>query len=144
MFQKVFQDDEKRKKIMFVFLYKGEEDGSVLILMSLDIEYLMNVFIDKLRFLVIENIFVKFKIFFKNDGIFFQKGIIGRRVRVFVVKLGIWFDKVIAVTDFRKWIVIELKIKKRMGMKIDEQLLRRFMCYLDKIVNEWYLRESFI
>lgn len=80
MFQKVFQDDEKRKKIMFVFLYKGEEDGLVLILMSLDIEYLMNVFIDKLCFLVIENIFVKFKIFFKNDGIFFQKGIIGRRV----------------------------------------------------------------
>lgn len=29
-------------------------------------------------------------------------------------------------------------------MKIDEQLFRRLMCYLDKIVNEWYLRESFI
>lgn len=127
---------------MLVSSQKGEEDGPAPIPMSLDTEYLMNVFIDKLRPLVTENTSAKSKIFLKNDGTPFQKGTIGRRVRAFVVKSGIWPDKAIAATDFRKWIVTELKIKKRMGMKIDEQLLRRLMCHSDKTANEWYLRES--
>lgn len=38
--------------------------------------------------------------------------------------------------------VIEFKRKKRMGILIDEDFLRRLMCYFDKIVNEWYMRES--
>lgn len=46
------------------------------------------------------------------------------------------------VIDFRKWIVIEFKRKKRMGILIDEDFLRCLMCYFDKIVNEWYMRES--
>lgn len=59
-----------------------------------------------------------------------------------MVKSGIRLDKAISATDFRKWIVTELKRKKRLGMKIDEQLLRRLMCHSDKTANEWYLRES--
>lgn len=58
------------------------------------------------------------------------------------MKSGIRPDKAISATDFRKWIVTELKRKKRLGMKIDEQLLRRLMCHSDKTANEWYLRES--
>ena len=59
-----------------------------------------------------------------------------------MVKSGIRPNKAISATDFRKWIVTELKRKKRLGMKIDEQLLRRLMCHSDKTANEWYLRES--
>ena len=82
------------------------------------------------------------KIFLKADGAPFQKGTIGRRVSAFVVKSGIRPDKAISATDFRKWIVTELKWKKRLGIPIDEQLLRRLMCHSEKTANEWYLRES--
>lgn len=70
MFRKVIWDDDKRRKVMFVFLYK-REDGFVLILMSSDIEYLMIIFIEKFRFLVIDDIVSISKIFLKNDGVFF-------------------------------------------------------------------------
>lgn len=120
MFKKVVYDDVKRKRVMFVSSYKREEDGFVLISMSFDIEYLMIVFIEKLRLFVIDDNFSTSKIFFKNDGVLFYKGIIGRRVRAFVVKSGIRSDKAILAIDFRKWIVIELKRKKRLGKKIDE------------------------
>lgn len=120
MFKKVVYDDVKRKRVMFVSSYKREEDGFVLISMSFDIEYLMIVFIEKLRSFVIDDNFSTSKIFFKNDGVLFYKGIIGRRVRAFVVKSGIRSDKAILAIDFRKWIVIELKRKKRLGKKIDE------------------------
>lgn len=82
------------------------------------------------------------KIFFKSNGAFYYKGIIGRRISVFIVKSGIRCDKLIFVIDFRKWIVTELKRKKRFGLLIDEDLLRRLMCYFDKIVKYWYFRES--
>lgn len=36
----------------------------------------------------------------------------------------------------------ELKRKKRMGISIDEDFLRRLMCHSDKTANEWYMRES--
>ena len=110
--------------------------------MSPDTVYLVNVFIDKLHSLVTDDTSAKSRIFLKNDGTPFQKGTISRRVRVFVVKSGIQPDKAISATDFRKWIVTELKRKKRMGMKIDELLLRRLMCHSDQTANEWYLRES--
>jgi len=48
----------------------------------------------------------------------------------------------VSATDFRKWIVTELKQKKRMGIPIDEDLLHRLMCHSDKTANEWYMRES--
>lgn len=78
MFKKVVYDDVKRKRVMFVLLYKWEEDGFVLILMSFDIEYLMIVFIEKLCLFVIDDNFLMLKIFFKIDGVLFYKGIIGR------------------------------------------------------------------
>ena len=127
---------------MLVSSHKREEDGPAPIPMSPDTEYSVNVFIDKLRPLVTDETFSKSKIFLKNDGAPFQKETIGRRVRAFVIKSPIWPDKAISATDFRKWIVTELKRKKRMGFKIDEQLLRRLMYHSDKTANEWYLRES--
>lgn len=95
----------------------------------------------KLRPLVSEDTNPEGKIFLKEDGAPFHEGTIGRRVRAFVVKLGIRPDKAISATDFRKWLVTEMKRKKRMGLPIDKQLLRRLMCHLDKTANEWYLRE---
>ena len=142
MFNKAQWDDGKRKKVIMVSSHKQEEDGPAPIPMSPDTEFLMNTFIEKLRPLVTDDTSPKSKIFLKNDGAPFQKGTIGRRVRAFVVKSGIRPDKVISATDFRKWIVTELKRKKRMGIKIDEQLLRRLMCHSDRTANEWYLRES--
>ena len=95
----------------------------------------------KLRPLVSEDTNPEGKIFLKEDGAPFHEGTIGRRVRAFVVKLGIRPDKAISATDFRKWLVTGMKRKKRMGLPIDKQLLRRLMCHLDKTANEWYLRE---
>ena len=142
MFRKALWDDAKRKKVMVVSSHKRDEDSPAPIPMSPDIEYAMNVFIDKLRPLVTEDTSARSKLFLKNDGAPFHKGTIGRRVRAFVVKSGIWPDKKISATDFQKWIVTELKRKKRRGEKIDEQLLRRLMCHSDKTTNEWYLREN--
>ena len=142
MFRKAQWDDAKRKKVMMVSSHKRQEDGPAPIPMSPDTEFLMNTFIEKLRPLVTDDTSPSSKIFLKNDGAPFQKGTIGRRVSAFVVKSGIRPDKPISATDFRKWIVTELKRKKRMGIKIDEQLLRRLMCHSDKTANEWYLRES--
>ena len=140
MFRKALWDDAKRKKVMVA--HKRDEDSPAPIPMSPDIEYAMNVFIDKLRPLVTEDTSARSKIFLKNDGAPFHKGTIGRRVRAFVVKSGIRPDKKISATDFQKWIVTELKRKKRRGEKIDEQLLRCLMCHSDKTANEWYLREN--
>ena len=142
MFRKALWDDAKRKKVMVVSSHKRDEDSPAPIPMSPDIEYAMNVFIDKLRPLVTEDTSARSKIFLKNDGAPFHKGTIGRRVRAFVVKSGIRPDKKISATDFQKWIVTELKRKKRRGEKIDEQLLRCLMCHSDKTANEWYLREN--
>lgn len=127
---------------MLVSSHKREEDGPASIPMSPVTEYLMTIFIEKLRPLVNEDTSPNSKIFLKNDGAPFQKGTIGRRVRAFVVKSGIRPDKTISATDFHKWIVTELKRKKRMSMQIDNQLLRRLMCHSDKTVKEWCLRES--
>ena len=142
MFKKAAYDDAKRKRVMLVSSHKREEDGPTPIPMSPDTEYSMTVFIEKLRPLVTDDNSPTSKIFLKNDGAPFHKGTIGRRVRAFVVKSGIRPDKAISATDFRKWIVTELKRKKRLGKKIDEQLLRRLLCHTEKTANEWYLRES--
>ena len=142
MFKKAAYDDAKRKRVMLVSSHKQEEDGPAPIPMSPYTEYLMTVFIEKLRPLVTDDNSPTSKIFLKNDGAPFHKGTIGRRVRAFVVKSGIRPDKAISATDFRKWIVTELKRKKRRGEKIDEQLLRRLLCHSEKTANEWYLRES--
>ena len=142
MFQNAQWDDNKRRKVMMVSSHKRQEDGPAPIPMAPDTEYLLNTFINKLRPLVSDDDSPTAKIFLKADGAPFQKGTIGRRVGAFVVKSGIRTDKAISATDFRKWIVTELKRKKRMGIPIDEQLLRRLMCHSDKTANKWYLRES--
>ena len=137
MFQNAQWDDNKCRKVMIVSSHKRQEDGPAPIPMAPDTEYLVNTFITKLRPLVSDEDSPNAKIFLKADGAPFQKGTIGRRVSAFVVKSGIRTDKAISATDFRKWIVTELKRKKRMGIPIDEQLLRRLMCHSDKTANEW-------
>ena len=142
MFQSATWDDNKQRKVMMVSSHKREEDGPAPIPMAPDTEFLVSTFITKLRPLVADDSRPDAKIFLKADGAPFHKGTIGRRVSAFVVKSGIRPDKAISATDFRKWIVTELKRKKRLGIPIDEQLLRRLMCHSDKTANEWYLRES--
>lgn len=141
MFQKARWDDDKRRKVMLISSHK-QEDGPAPIPMAPDTEYLVNTFIAKLRPLVTDDDDTNGKIFLKADGVPFHKGTIGRRVGAFLVKSGIRPDKTISATDFRKWIVTELKRKKRLGIPINKQLLRRLMRHSDKTANEWYLRES--
>lgn len=76
-----------------------------------DTEYLMTIFIEKLRPLVTDDTAPTSKIFLKNDGAPFQKETIGRRVLAFAVKSGIRPDKAISATDFCKWIITALKRK---------------------------------
>ena len=102
----------------------------------------MKIFITKLGPLVTEEQDPTAKIFLKADGTPLKKGTIGKRVSAYVLKSGIRPDKSISATDFRKWIATEMKRKKRMGIPIDEQLLRRLKCHSDKTANEWYLREN--
>lgn len=65
---------------MLVSSHKREEDGPAPIPMSPVTEYLMTIFIEKLRPLVNEDTSPNSKIFLKNDGAPFQKRTIGRRV----------------------------------------------------------------
>ena len=142
MFEKAKWDDQKRRKVMLVSSHKREEDGPAPIPLTTENEFQIKTFIDKLRPLVADDSGKDSKIFLKADGAPFHKGTIGRRVTSFVIKSGIRPDKAVCATDFRKWIVTELKRKKRMGIPIDEDLLRRLMCHSDKTANEWYMRES--
>ena len=52
MFHKAKWDDDKRKKVMLVSSHKREEDGPAAIPMSPETEYLVKIFINKLRHLV--------------------------------------------------------------------------------------------
>lgn len=106
------------------------------------LEYQLKVFITKLCPLVDDDKETTLKIFLKSGGVPFQKGTIGRRVTAFVMKSGIRPNKLVFATDFHKWLVMELKRKKRMGIPIDEGLLRRLTCHSDKTANEWYLCNS--
>ena len=142
MFEKAKWDDQKRRKVMLVSSHKREEDGPAPIPLTAENEFQLKAFIYKLRPMVADDGGKNGKIFLKKDGAPFHRGTIGRRVTSFVVKSGIRPDKLVSATDFRKWIVTELKRKKRMGLPIDEDLLRRLMCHSDKTANEWYLRES--
>lgn len=142
MFEKAGWDAKKRNKVMFVPSHKREEDGPAPIPMDPDTVFLMRVFVEKLRPLVTRDKDPSSRIFLKSDGAPYQKGTIGRRISVFIVKSGIRADKAISATDFRKWIVTEMKRNKRQGQPIDEDLLRRLMCHSDKTAKQWYLRES--
>ena len=142
MFKKAQWDDKKRVKVMLVTSHKREEDGPAPIAMGPDTVHLMQVFLDKLRPVVTDDNTLTGKIFLKADGTPFSKGTIGRRVSAFVVKSGIRPDTLITSTDFRKWVVTEMQRKKRRGIKIDEDLLRRIMCHSDKTAKSWYIRES--
>ena len=102
MFNKANWRDQKRKKVMLVSSHKREEDGPAPIPMSPDTEYLINIFITKLRPIVPDDTDVKAKIFLKADGAPFQKGTIGQRVRAFVIKSGIRPDKAISATDLSR------------------------------------------
>lgn len=127
---------------MLVSSHKREEDGPAPIPMDPDTGYLVQVFINMFRPVVTDDTSPDGKIFLKADGAAFLKGTIGRRISAFVVKSGIRPDTLVTATDFRKWIVTELKRKKRLGMPIDEDLLRCLMCHSDKTAKKWYLRES--
>ena len=142
MFEKGKWDDQKRRKVILVSSQKKEEDGPVPIPLTAENEFELKVFIYKVRPVVADDNGKNSKIFLKNDGAPFHKGNIGRRITSFVIKSGIRPDKLVSATDFRKRIVTELKRKKRMGLPIDEDLLRHLMCHSDKMANEWYLRKS--
>jgi len=142
MFQRAKWDDQKSRKVMLVSSHKRDEDGPAPIPLTAENEFQLRTFINKLRPLVADDSEENSKIFLKADGAPFHKGTIGRRVTSFVIKSGIRPDKLVSATDFRKWIVTELKRKKRLGIPIDEDLLRRLMCHSDKTAHEWYLRES--
>ena len=142
MFQKATWDEKKRKLVMLVSSHKREEDGPAPIPMDLNMVFLMQVYIQKLRPLVTDDYSPNSKIFLKSDGAPYHKGTIGRRVSAFIVKSGIRTEKLISATDFRKWIITELQRKKRLGLPIDEELLRRLVCHSDKTAKYWYLRES--
>ena len=121
MFANTKWDDKKSRKVMLGSSHKREEDGPAPIPMTANTEYPMKIFIMKLCPLVTEETQPSAKIFLKADGAPLQKGTIGRRVCAFVVKSGIRPNKSISATDFRKWIVTEMKRKKRVGLPIDEE-----------------------
>ena len=142
MFAKAKWDEKRRKKVMIVTSHKREEDGPAPIPMDADTVFLMEVFIKKLRPTVSDDDSPNGKIFLKKDGAPFHKGTIRRRLTAFVVKSGIRPDTLISHTHFRKWIVTEMQKKKRKGIPIDEDLLRRLMCHSDKTAKLWYMRDD--
>ena len=88
----------------------------------------MEVFVKKCRPLATEDESNSGRIFLKSDGTPFQKGTIRNRISSLILKNGIHFEQPISATNFRKWIVTEMKKKKkRMDQQVDEDLLQRLM-----------------
>ena len=92
---------------------------------------------DKLRPLVALDSSDSGRLFLKSDGAPYHKGTIGQRITAFVLKSGVRADRPISATDFRKWLVTVMKAKKRAGLPIDEDLLRRLMCHSDQTPQTW-------
>ena len=141
-FQTAKWDADKRKKVMLVAPHKREQDGPAPLAMDSELAFLMEVFINKIRPVITSDTSPESKIFLKADGDPFPKGTIGKRISAFVVKSGVRPDSNISATDFRKWIVTTMYIKKKQGRNVDDELLRRVMCHSDKTAKTWYLRHS--
>lgn len=142
MFKSARWDNQNCTKVMLVTSHKREADGPAPIPMDVGLVNLVDIFIRKLRPLVTEDESNDARVFLKTDGAPYQRGTIGRRISAFIVKTGVRADRLISATDFRKWLVTEMKRKQRMGLEIDEELLRRLMCHSNKTAEQWYLRES--
>lgn len=102
----------------------------------------MEVFIDKVRPVVTDDKTPSSLIFLKLDGQPFVPGTTAKRISSLTVKSGVRSNTQITATDFRKWIVTTMHIKKQQGEEIDEELLRRLMCDSDKTAKKWYVRQS--
>lgn len=67
--------------------------------------FLVDIFVEKLRPLVTDDVSDNSSIFLKSDGAPYHKGTIRRGISAFIVQSGIRADKPISATDFRKLIV---------------------------------------
>ena len=81
-------------------------------------------------------------VFLRNDGSSFHEGAISKRLPEFWRKSSIRSDLRVTATNRRKWIVTTCNQKKRQGLKVDEEVLRRAMCHSDRVEKKCYLRED--
>ena len=81
-------------------------------------------------------------IFLRSDGTSFQHGCISKRLPEFWKKSNVRPDIRVTGTNIRKWIVTACYEKKREGLNIDEEVLRRAMCHSDRVAKKCYLRED--
>ena len=81
-------------------------------------------------------------IFLKNDGTSFQQGTINKRLPDFWRKSGVRPDLRKTATNIRKFIVTICNQKRREGLNVDEEVLRRAMCHSDNVARISYLRED--
>ena len=128
---------KEQAKVILVTSHKREVDGPAPIPCDTVIAHHLEVLVTKLRPLVCGDSNDSGKLFLKSDGACYQKGTIGRRITAFALKPGVRADRPTSATDFRKWLVTVMQMKKRAGIPINKGLLRRFMCHSDDTAQTW-------
>ena len=130
-------DNDETSKVILVTSHKREVEAPAPIPCNREIVRWIEVFVAKLRPLLADDSSNSGKLFLKSDGAPYPKGTISRCITAFVLKSGVRADRPISATDFRKWLVTAMKAKKRAGLSIDEDLLRRLMCHSEQTAHTW-------
>ena len=127
-------------KVLLVPQHKRQSDGPAPLSLEDELHDLFNIYV--------EFIHPQFPtprgdtIFLRSDGSSFTHGTINKRLPEFWRKSRIRPDLRITATNIRKFIVTICNQKKREGLHVDEEVLRRAMCHSDKVARISYLRED--
>lgn len=119
---------ENGGKVMFVVRYKRVKDGFVICVMFLEFYKFMEIYRRNIRFYFVfsdEDV-----LFVINEGNVFREGIIGRRMKFFVVKCGVVLGGRLVFVDMRKFIIIEML---KCCIFEEKVILRRVLVYSEKI-----------
>ena len=133
-------DPATGNKVLLVPQHKRQTDGPAPL--PLDDE------LQELFYISVKEIYPQFPaprgdtIFLRSDGTSFQNGTINKRLPEFWKRSHVRPDLRVIATNIRKFIVTICNQKKREGLDVDEEVLRRAMCHSDKVAKASYLRED--
>ena len=127
-------------KVLLVPQHKRQADGPAPLSLDDELQELFDIYV--------KEIYPQFPaprgdtIFLRSDGTSFQNGTINKRLPEFWKKSRVRPDLRVTATNIRKFIVTICNQKKREGLDVDEEVLRRAMCHSDKVAKTSYLRED--
>lgn len=126
--------------VLLIAEHKRQADGPAMIMLDHELQALMDTFVRCVR--------PQFpsprddNIFLQIDGTAFRHSIIGKRLPSIWGKSGVRPDLRVTATNIRKWIVTTCHEKKKEGLPVSEDTLRRAMCHSDKVAKTNYMCEE--